>query len=164
MKGIIVLIGLFFGLPFLQRESEQRTPESELGTTPYFICSGCYAQPTAGTGGGVVSFPTEPSFGNGSCLPTGAGGACVPTACQLSGSLGITSWRMAAMYYSTDGGFTTHPIWSFGSDTINFGDGAELLCNKNGDTTFTVSFWEDAGATTPIDGCFYEFKCTRCNG
>lgn len=124
-------------------------------------CSGCHASSPFGTAGGGVTFPSEPTLLNGQC--TGEPGHCTGSDCSLDGRLAFTNNTHTTLWWSDDGGASTHELLSGESEVIYF-NGDSVKCSNDGDTTQTYTFYTNPNGSGQVTGAFYTLQCSQCAG
>lgn len=162
MKTIAIIVAAVAFLPLTPLMST--SPHFARTVPTCFICQGCGAVPTEGDGNGTVVWETEPSFANGTC--TGDPGHCVPTNCILTGTFKFKNNTGGKLWWSTGGG--RNEIDAGASHTVEFGapgSGTPIVCPRGGPgNSIIYTFYAQASGGGPIDGCYYNFTCSGCNG
>jgi hypothetical protein len=134
---------------------------ADVALASFFGCNGCHATTQKGTGGGGLSFPSEPDLLNGQC--TGEPGHCTGSACSLSGRLALTNNTHTTLYWSTDGGRSMHELLSGDTEAIYFNDDS-VECSTEGDTKTTYTFYTNHDGTGQLAGAYYTMACSKCEG
>lgn len=135
--------------------------EPTSAAVPMFACNGCHATQPNGTAGGGVTFPSEPTLLNGQC--TGEPGHCTGSDCSLDGRLAFTNNTHTTLWWSDDGGASTHELPSGESEVIYF-NGDSVKCSNDGDTTQTYTFYTNPNGSGQVTGAFYTLQCSQCAG
>lgn len=127
-----------------------------------FACNGCHASTAAGTAGGAVSFDENGvSLQNGQC--TGEPGHCTGQDCPLSGRLTFTNNTHTTLFWSDDGGTSTHALPSGDTEVVYFNDD-KVKCSTESDMARTYTFYTNAHGTGQLAGAHYTLKCSKCQG
>lgn len=133
-----------------------------VSAAPVYACVGCVASPDGYPGEpAVVSFPKEPSFGNGEC--TGQQPNCESTnPCDVEGELEIKNITTGMTLYVKElgAGSGETELAPGASTTLTYG-GQPIGC---GNDIYIEVFKTSPGTPNRIAIAYYWFDCTNCGG